>query len=328
MEHVETLLGPRLVSELGRIYMHEHIFVLTADVQQNYPQEWGDDARRIDEAARKLKALAAQGIRSIVDLTVVGTGRNIHLVRKVADLVPELNIIVATGIYTYDLVPLYFKFRQAPKGGVDPMTEMFVRDITEGIQETDVKAGILKCAVDKKGLTPGVVRILRAVAATHHLTDAPITVHTDPKSKAGLLVKQVLCDEQGVRPDRIVLAHCGDTTDCDYLQDLAEQGFLLGMDRFGIYAGITFAERADTVVELCRRGFASSMVLSHDAASYCDWLGEAEMRTLPDWHYGHLWRDVIPYLRQNGVTEQQVDAMLIDAPRAFFERGRGKAIRR
>lgn len=321
MKLIETVRGSVPIADLGRTYMHEHIFVLTPDVQQNYPQEWGEEATRINEAAGKLRALAGQGIRTIVDLTVVGTGRNIPRIQKVAAKVPELNIIVATGIYTYDLVPLYFKFRQGRKGGPDPMTEMFLRDIREGIQGTAVKAAMLKCAIDKKGLTPGVERILRAVARTHQLTGTPITVHTDPKSHAGLLAKRILCDEEGISPDRIVLAHCGDTTDCDHLQELAEMGFLLGMDRFGIYAGISFEDRADTVVELCRRGLSSSMVLSHDAAAYCDWLGEAEMRTLPKWHYGHIADDVIPYLRARGITDGQLDDMLINAPRNFLARG-------
>lgn len=323
MKQVETVRGPVSVADLGRTYMHEHIFVLTTDVQQNYPEDWGDDATRIDEAAGKLNALAAQGIRTIVDLTVVGTGRNIPLIRKVAQKVPDLNIIVATGIYTYDLVPLYFKFRKAPKGGLDPMTEMFVRDIETGIQGTNVKAGMLKCAIDKKGVTLGIDRILRAIASAHHLTDVPITVHTDPKSSAGLLAKKVLCDEEGVSPDRIVLAHCGDTTDCDHLQELAELGFVLGMDRFGIYAGTSFEERAGTVVEMCRRGFSSSLVLSHDAAVYCDWLGKAEMATLPHWHYGHIADQVIPYLKARGVTDQQVNDMLVSVPHAFFSKATG-----
>lgn len=315
---VETIRGPVPIADLGRTYMHEHIFVLTPDVQQNYPEDWGDDATRIEAAAAQLRALAAQGIRTIVDLTVVGTGRNIPLVQRVAAKVPELNIIVATGIYTYDAVPLYFKFRRAPTGGLDPMTEMFVRDIRDGIQGTGVKAGMLKCAIDKKGLTAGVERIMRAVARAHHLTDVPITVHTDAKSRTGLIVKRILCDEEGVRPDRIVLAHCGETTDCDHLQELAEFGFVLGMDRFGIYAGLSPQERADTVIELCRRGHARKMILSHDAACYIDWLDEAALRSLPDWHYRHIAEAVIPRLTEGGVTEAQIAEMLVEVPRTFF----------
>ena len=102
MSQVSTVRGPVEVADLGPTYMHEHIFVLTADVQQNYPGEWGSEDERITDAVTKLSALAAQGVRTIVDPTVVGLGRNLPRIQRVAEQVPELNIIVATGLYTYD----------------------------------------------------------------------------------------------------------------------------------------------------------------------------------------------------------------------------------
>ena len=95
-----------------------------------------------------------------------------------------------------------------------------------------------------------------------------------------------MCDEEGVDPSRIVLGHSGDSTDADHLTELAEAGFVLGMDRFGINLGIRPCEaRADIVVELCRRGFAEQLVLSHDASCYIDWIDPNAMALLPQWHY-------------------------------------------
>jgi phosphotriesterase-related protein len=75
-------------------------------------------------------------------------------------------------------VPLYFKFRTPGGDGVDPMTRLFVEDITSGITGTGVKAAFLKCAIDDQGLTPGVERVMRAVGRAHAETGAPVTVHT------------------------------------------------------------------------------------------------------------------------------------------------------
>ena len=111
MPQVETVRGPVDSSELGRTYMHEHVFVLTPDVQPNYPGEWGSEEERVADAVAKLKALAAQGIRTVADPTVIGLGRYIPRIRQVADQVPELNIIAATGCYTYDQVPFFFYYR-------------------------------------------------------------------------------------------------------------------------------------------------------------------------------------------------------------------------
>jgi phosphotriesterase-related protein len=323
MPTVETVRGPVDSTELGRTYMHEHIFVLSADVQQNYPDEWGDEAARVDDAVAKLAALAASGVRTIVDPTVIGLGRYIPRVQQVAERVPDLNIVVATGCYTYQDVPFFFHHRTPAvrtllgKDEPEAMVPMFTGDITEGIAGTGVRAGMLKCAIDEPGLTPGVERVMRAVARTHLATGCPITVHTHPATHQGLTVRRVMAEE-GVDPGRVVLGHSGDSTDADHLAALAEAGFWLGMDRFGVNLETTFEARADVVVELCRRGFADRMVLAHDAACYIDWVDPDALAFLPQWHYLHIGQDVLPYLREHGVTEEQVTAMLVDNPRRIL----------
>ena len=321
MSYVQTVRGPIDTAELGRTYMHEHVFVLTPDVQQNYPDEWGDEDARIADAVSKLSELAATGVRTIVDPTVIGLGRYIPRIQRVAEQVPELNIIVATGCYIYENVPFFFHHR-GPALGLDmpdPMVDLFVGDITTGIAGTGVRAAFLKCAIDEPGLTKGVERVMRAVAKAHHATGAPITVHTHPATRTGLEVKRVMCDEERVHPDRIVLGHSGDSADVDHLSALADAGFILGMDRFGINLETTAEARADTVVELCRRGYAERMVLSHDASCYIDWIDPNVLGLLPQWHYLHLEQDVLPYLREHGVTNEQLDAMLVENPRRYFE---------
>jgi phosphotriesterase-related protein len=321
MPQVQTVRGPIDTSELGRTYMHEHVFVLTPDVQQNYPDEWGDEDTRVADAVAKLSDLAASGVRTIVDPTVIGLGRYLPRIQRVAEQVPELNIIAATGCYIYDSVPFFFHHRGPALATdmPDPMADMFVGDIRDGIAGTGVKAAFLKCAIDEPGLTKGVERVMRAVARAHHETGAPITVHTHPASRTGLLVKQVMCDEERVHPNRIVLGHSGDSSDAEHLTELAEAGFILGMDRFGINLGTSTEARADIVVELCRRGFAEQMVLSHDASCYIDWIDPNVLALLPQWHYRHLEQDVLPYLREHGVSDEQIDTMLVANPRRYFE---------
>jgi phosphotriesterase-related protein len=204
-------------------------------------------------------------------------------------------------------------------GEADPMIDMFVGDITEGIAGTGAKAAFLKCAIDHNGLTPGVERVMRAVARTHRQTGAPITVHTHPGSETGLVVKRVLCADEGVDPTRVVLGHSGDSSDLDYLSALADAGFILGMDRFGINVETTFEARADTLVELCRRGYADRMVLAHDAACYIDWMDPRLREMMTQWNYLHIHDDVLPYVRERGVTEAQIETMLVDTPRRYFE---------
>ncbi len=325
MPQIQTVRGAVDTADLGRTYMHEHVFVLNADVQQNYPDEWGDEDARVADAVVKLQALAGVGVRTIVDPTVIGLGRYIPRIQRIAEQVPDLNIVVATGCYTYDDVPFFFHYRGPALNAAfgaevpDPMVDMFVGDITDGIAGTGARAGMLKCAIDAPGLTPGVERVMRAVAKAHLRTGVPITVHTHPGSHQGLTAARVL-GEEGVDPRSVVLGHSGDSSDADHLTALAEAGFVLGMDRFGINLETTFEARADIVVEMCRRGFVDQMVLAHDASCYIDWLAPGVMDLLPQWHYLHIERDVLPYLREHGVTEEQITTMLVDVPRRLFER--------
>ena len=324
MPQVETARGPVDTADLGQTLMHEHVFVLTADVQQNYPAEWGSEDDRVADAVDRLRSLHGLGIRTIVDPTVVGLGRYVPRIERIGAQI-DINIVVATGIYTYGDVPFFFQHRGPALDAVvgqpvpDPMVDMFVEDITHGVAGTGVKAGLLKCAIDHQGMTPGVERVMRAVAETHARTGTPVTVHTHPASEQGLQVQRVLCDEGGVDPARVVLGHSGDTTDVDHLSQLAEAGFVLGMDRFGINLETTFEARADTVVEMCRRGFAGSMVLSQDASCYIDWIDPSVMPFLPQWHYEHISTEVVPYLLDHGVSQQQIDQMLVENPRRYFE---------
>lgn len=319
---VQTVRGPIDTDSLGVTLMHEHVFVLSTEIIANYPEGWGDDAAREQEAVDKLNALKAIGVDTIVDPTVIGLGRYIPRIARIAERT-DLQIVVATGVYTYNDVPMYFHFTGPGTvlNGPEPMVDMFVRDITEGIAGTGVKAAILKCATDEPGITPGVERVLRAVAQAHRATGVPITTHTHAHTRRGLEQQRVFAEE-GVDLGRVIIGHCGDTTDLDYLEELIAAGSYIGMDRFGLDNILSFDERVDTVARMCERGHAGKMVLAQDASCYIDWLPEAALPlVLPNWHYLHIHNDVLPALRRRGVTEEQITTMLVDNPRAIFTHG-------
>jgi phosphotriesterase-related protein len=196
---------------------------------------------------------------------------------------------------------------------------MFVRDITEGIADTSVKAGILKCCTDEPGVTPDVERILRAIARAHRLTGAPISTHTHAPLRRGF-DQQRIFREEGVDLSRVVIGHSGDTTDLGYLEELIRNGSYVGMDRFGIDTILSFKDRVNTVAAMCERGYANKMVLSHDAACFNHWLPERALPAiLPRWNYLHIHDDVIPALKRKGVSEEQLRMMLVENPRKIFE---------
>lgn len=323
MTTVETLTGPVDVADLGSTLMHEHVFTMNPEYLHNYGEGgwWHEDAE-LEAAVTKLNRLADKGIATIVDPTVLGLGRDIVRLQRIAERV-RVNIIVATGVYTYDSLPFPYSMQGPgrPLGGDDPLVRDFTRDITEGIGDTGVKAAFLKCAVEHDPMTPDVEQALRAVARTSLATGVPITVHTSAAEHTADRVIEIFTEEK-VDLGKVVLGHTGDSTDVDWLASLADTGAILGMDRFGIDVFADTDARVDTIVALAERGYADRMVLSHDASCRIDWFGpdapEVISQFMPNWNYEHISDDVLPALRARGVTDVQIDAMLTDNPRRYF----------
>jgi phosphotriesterase-related protein len=319
---VQTVRGPVDTASLGTTLMHEHVFVLSTEIQANYPQEasW-DEETRVADAVTKLRAAKEAGVDTIVDPTVIGLGRYLPRIQRINEQV-DINIVVATGLYTYDSVPFFFSLRGpgTELDGPEPMTEMFVRDIERGIGDTGVKAAFLKCATEHEQVSPGVERVLRAVAQAHRQTGVPITTHSNPNRRNGLRQQEILRSE-GVDLSRVVIGHSGDTADTGYLKELMDAGSYVGMDRFGIDLLAPFEQRVRVVAELCHAGYTEQMVLAHDAACLLDWIGPPEMvaAVLPNWNFTHIHRDVLPALRERGVDDAQITTMLVDNPRRYFE---------
>lgn len=316
---VNTVTGPIDSADLGRTLIHEHVFVLGAEFRENYQYDWDEDAK-IAEAIDDLRELNSLGIDTIFDPTVLGLGRYLPRIQRIAEQI-DLNIVVATGVYTYNEIP--FQFHYTGPGLLfdteEPLVHYFVRDLTEGIADTGVRAAFLKCAIEEQGLTPGVERVMRAVGAASVQTGAPITVHTNPHTGSGLVAQRILAEE-GADLTKVVIGHCGDSTDLDYLMTIADAGSILGMDRFGLDVLLPFDDRITTVVELVKRGYADRIGLAHDAACFIDWFDpEAKRQAVPKWNYRHISEDVLPALRARGVSDEQITTMLVDVPRRYFE---------
>jgi phosphotriesterase-related protein len=221
-------------------------------------------------------------------------------------------------------LPLYFHFRGpgTPLNGPEMLTGFFVRDITEGIGDTGVRAAVLKCVTDEAGLTPAVERVLRAVGQAHRQTGVPISTHTHAGLRRGLDQQRILVAE-GVDLSRVVIGHSGDTTDYDYLCALVDAESYLGRDRFGLET-VAFEQRVGIVAEMCRCGHADRTVLSHDTSCASDFSDPVTRRAQhPRWTWTHIPCDVVPVLLARGVTTEQIDRMLVDNPREIFSRTGG-----
>jgi phosphotriesterase-related protein len=318
MTLVNTVRGPIKGDDLGSTLMHEHVFVLSPEIEKT-SAEWDEEGAQAT-AVQRLRELKDHGVDTIVDLTVIGLGRFIPRIVSVAEQVPDINIIAATGVYTYNEVPMFFHFRGPGTilGGPEPMTELFVREIREGIGDSRVRAGILKCATDTAGITPGVERVLRAVAQAHRQTGTPITTHTPTPPQPWGLEQQRILAVEGVDLTQVVIGHSGGTLDTAYHEAIIANGSYLGFDHFGI-GTFSVAERIESVKVLCQRGYADRIVLSHDAMCHVDWFPPSVATAWKDWRWTHIPEDVLPEMRRLGISEDDISTMMIDNPRRILE---------
>jgi len=312
---VETVRGPVALEDLGRTLMHEHVFIMEPEALQNWGHAFGpsywDEQERIADAVEKLTRVREAGISTIVDPTAPGLGRYVPRIREVSERA-DVNIIVATGVYAFLQLPNFLAYRS-----VEAIADVFIREIREGIDDTGIKAAFLKCAVERQGLVGDVPRILEAVAIAAVQTGAPVMVHTNAEQRTGRLALDALT-RHGVDPGRIVIAHMGDSNELDYLRTIAHAGAWLGCDRFGIDHFNPLADRIRTLVAVISEGFADRIHLSHDAACFLDFFVGNPVFADEKPDYLLISEQVLPALLEAGVTQEQIDQMMVANPVAFF----------
>jgi phosphotriesterase-related protein len=254
-------------------------------------------------------------VRTIADPSAMFLGRDVDLMRRVAEET-GLQVVPATGIYTYDHLPQFLLTRDP-----DQIADLFVHDIEQGIQGTEIKAAFIKCAADEPGVTENIEKVHRAAARASVRTGAPIMAHSRPASETAPRQIEIF-EEEGVDLSRVQIAHTGDTDDLDYIERVLDRGVYIGMDRFGLEIFLPYEKRIPTVLALLERGYADRMFLSADSCATLDYYPVAAIEQLlaagaaKDWTIDIVPDRVLPDLREAGMTPEQERTMMVDnAPR-------------
>jgi phosphotriesterase-related protein len=321
MSTVDTIRGPVPIADLGPTLAHEHLISISAEFEKFYPElSWsGERQSRVDAVTDLVQGVRERGITTILDCTAFFHGRDMDFLRDVNEQV-DINIIVSTGIYTFDYLPYHLIYGPKLPVADDMLTRMFLRDITVGIGDSGVRAQSIKVATDVEGITANNERILRAAAFASAETGAPITVHTHPADRLGPRIQEIFA-EGGVNLANVVIGHSGDSTDLDYLRTLMDNGSVVASDRFGLYlpGTATEDERVQVIATLCAAGYAERIALSHDTVMFSDWGPPGRTaKSFPEWVPTHISDKILPALRSSGVTETDIDAMMVRTPAALF----------
>ncbi len=307
---VETVLGPLDVSKLGFTLSHEHVCYIPMGL-------FSDRAAAADRMVDKLKEAKAAGVDTIIDLTPFDAARDVRFGQEVSRR-SGMQIVAATGFC--------FPHESYNDQTVEQIAEVYIREIEQGIEDTGVKAGVIKVASQSGAVLPAEEKGIKAAARASKATGVPIETHTDARHRGGDAQAKIL-EAEGVNPARVSLGHSDDTDDVNYLIGLAKRGYTVGIDH--VFYGATKAakgepeyvtylrqvpwhKRAGYVKQLIDAGFGNKIFLSND------WeLERGQMN--PD---GFLFntRKTIPYLMQLGISQQQIHAITVDNPKRFFGR--------
>lgn len=313
MTRVNTVLGAVDSSQLGVTLAHEHVLSSNAGIPQNFPEFLEDDY--MEHIVQGLSKAKAGGIETVVDATTVDLGRDVKVLAE-ASRRAGVNIIACTGWWME-------KPRFISGASVERLARGFIKDIENGIEGTDIKAGVLKGASDMAGVLAGEEAVLRAVARAHHRTGLPIMLHSYSPGQVGRRQIAVL-KEEGVPMNRVKLDHSNDTTDLEYLFWILDQGCFLGLDRYpGSVPSPT--ARNKTLKALIDAGFSGRLCISHDWSLARHIAGDSEIgspekRSNMNPHgYLYIKEVVFPQLLEMGISQKVIDTLLVDGPRNFFE---------
>jgi phosphotriesterase-related protein len=317
---INTVLGKCEPRDLGFTLIHEHLAAGMPGFE--FDTAGFDRKREMAKLVEQLKEIKTLGVTSFVDPCPMELGRDPEYAAEAAEK-SGLKVIIATGVYNEALgYPMHMRMI-----GADDMAEIYVRELTEGINKTGIKAGIIKTATggvpgwtDDKEITKLEIKALHAAARAHKATGAPILCHNNELAPFGRETLDVF-ESEGVDFNRVLIGHACGVGNMRYYFDILNRGAWLGFDRFGLEPICPDKMRIASLIGLLAVGF-DRIMLSHDAVA-C-WLGrmtkgaEAMIKASPDWNYAHISKHILPALRKGGVSEEKIRVMTVDNPRSYF----------
>ena len=313
---VNSVLGPIPTERLGYTLMHEHLQVGWVGWSLDGAWKGPDAADRLESCTEALAELAARGVKTFVDPCPMELGRDPEFMAQVSSR-SGVNIICTTGLYKEDLgIPSYFRQRT-----VEEITELYVKELSEGIGSTGIKPGLIKCATGAGAITAQEEKVLRAAARASVATGAPIITHTDNGSLGDKQLDLFL--SEGADPARIAIGHSDGTADLKYHLGIIERGAYLSFDRIGLEMLMPDRLRQACLIGLINSGHGARLFMSHDHVN-C-WLGRTPPRPpevekqMARRRFTYLMEEFIPQLLAQGVSQSAVQTIMVENPRRYFE---------
>ena len=338
---VQTVTGPIRSEQLGITLMHEHLFIDIVGLWNKPTDEAKlklahqpislemigelrydpfsnlDNLKIENEEAATLELLKFKelGGCTIVDVSSRYIGRNPKALLSIARRT-GLNIIMGCGYYVEYSYPS--KLKTMP---IDAVVEELILEITDGVDGTGIKPGIIGEVGVSKDMTAQEIRMLRAQARAQTKTGLPLTIHLHGWGRQAHAILDIVAEE-GVDLKKVILDHMNPSFwDLEYQMSLAERGAYLEYDQIGMdYYYPNFNEQnpsdednATAIKRLIDSGFINNILISQDVFL------KMMLTRYGGFGYSHILKNFLPRLKRHGVTEQEIETLLRINPRKVFE---------
>lgn len=298
---IQTVTGEIKAAELGRTYIHEHIKIDLSGVKNNPDTNYND----LDGVIAELKELKEKGIDSLVEVTNRGMGRDVAALIRAAKEA-KIKVIASTGFYKEPFLPQYVYEMEE-----ETLSRLLIQDMIKGIDGTEVKAHVIgEIGSSHNQFTPMEQKVFRVAVRVHHETGRPISTHTTLGTMA--LEQIEFFQNNNVSLERVIIGHLDLSSDLDYHLRIADTGCYMAFDTVGKVNYQPDEKRVDHIQALIKRGHLKQIMLSEDLTR------KSHLKCNGGIGYSYLVDSFIPKLRQAGITQEQVDEMLIENPRRFL----------
>lgn len=304
---IHTIQGPIEIDSPGLILPHEHLFTdLRGPSVPDYAR--AEPSAVVEVVEPFLAKAAAAGVTALVECSTVGVGRNLSVLRRLAE-VTSIQIVAPTGVYRDAYIPE--SLREISE---HDLAELWTKELTEGIEGTSIRAGFIKLAMSDDGPTALEIRNLKAAVKTSQNTGAVIASHTIGGKVARN--EMDILEEAGLDLRRFIWVHAQTEPDISILKEAARRGAYVELDAVGAPYQ-SQPELLETAIALIEAGFADHLLLSHDAG----WYDPSREDGIPQEGYrGYtaLMEVFIPELLRREVSEEQVHQITANNPATAF----------
>ncbi len=296
-----TVLGEIKPEKLGITMTHEHLLIDTYWITDRVDDLLNDE----DIAVEELLLFKKAGGDSIVELTNGGLKRNPQALKRISERT-GVNIIMGCGWYRGPYYPEEITYRST-----DDLAQEMIADLTEGVEDSGIKAGIIgEIGVNLDYITPAEERVLRAAARAQIHTGKAVTLHAEYCS-VGLDQLKIL-EEEGVDPERVIVGHADSFLNLNYHEEIYRRGAFIQFDGIGRDHIYPDGMRLKSLVELIKRGYVEKILLSTDRCRRSD------LRLYGGKGYDHLLVEFIPKLKEAGITEREIEIMIVENPKIIL----------